>query len=348
MVFASAGSSGQQKETEVAATNTLVTDASLTQQTVALADADGQNEWASKPIVQVLARPAETGSVEKESTASSVKQALITTTAAETVASESQPPDSEESEADFEDNDFNNDPSAFGWSAEKFLRSVEELKRISQDPPPEKATELSTLNQGLTLAEEQRRQPVDGTYLYSIEYEAEDVKPKNKKSEKLQLARNSVKHDTANSDSGVKIVDAKSSVSRKSTEAAQSAVDNQYRTALLLIRDREYEKGENAMEAFIARHPDNRLVPSARYWSGVADYSQGRYRQAASKFLEFYKRYPHHKKAPDGLLNLARSLSALKKNSAACTTLKKLKKEYSGALPRLEATVSNISGRVCP
>ncbi len=318
-----------------------------------------QGETVSPPVVLALADPANGDTTANEvPVANKLNHSNATPTVEDAVLLENQPqPDVEEAESEIDDREFNNDPSAFGWSAEKFVRSVEELSNIRQDPPRPQVADSSALTQALTQAEAQSGQPVDGTYLYSVLGEAEADGLEQKPAEKIQTASHSaaverkpiaIIRDVVVPDGFKDKAGSMPGNSDDSSQAEQPATGVVYRTALLLIRGKQYAKGASAMEAFLAQHPNDKLVPNAHYWSGVAVYAQGRFKQAASKFLALYKQYPRHDKAPDGLLNLARSLSALERNAAACTTLQKIQSEYPAAQSRLEAVVDGVSDRVCP
>lgn len=323
------------------------------QQVVASDVASNQDEEASPPVVLALARPVESSTTIAAPVAENTTPVLAASVDADALPVENQSlPESGESDTD--DSEFNNDPSAFGWSAERFLRSVDEMSQISQGPPQDETP--ARVNQPLTQAEQESRQPLDGTYLYSVDDEADEVQLKQTP-DKKQLASDSVTAaarakiamaDPTLAGKGREKSDQISAVEDEAPQAGKLSSGTRYRMALVLIRDKQYKLGEQALEEFLVNYPGDNLEPSARYWASVAAYAQGKYKQAASKFLAFYKQYPQHDKAAEALLNLARSLSALGKDTAACTTIQKLKKEYPAALARMEDVVNSTTDRVCP
>lgn len=353
------GTAGSGPVNDAAPANSLASvpkfdDSRKTQQIVAADVVSHQGEEASPPVVLALARPVEGNTTIAAPVAENTSPVPETAADTDTLPVENQPPPDTE-ETDIDDSEFNNDPSAFGWSAEKFLRSVDEMSQISQGPAPDGIP--AGINQSWSQDQQESTQPNDGTYLYSVDDEAESVQLKQTTPENKPVASNTV---SAATQAKVAIVDPTlagkdrqkndqvSGVEDEPPQAGKISGSRRYRMALVLIRDRQYKLGEQALTEFLQNYPDDKLVPNARYWTGVAAYARGEYKQAASKLLAFYKQYPQHDKAADGLLNLARSLSALGKDTAACTTIQKLKNEYPAALPRLQDIVNSTEDRVCP
>lgn len=102
----------------------------------------------------------------------------------------------------------------------------------------------------------------------------------------------------------------------------------QYQEAQRLLTQGRYEDAEAALRTFLDRHPENQLSDNARYWLGESYYVRKRYEEAASAFLDNYKRGENGSKAPDNLLKLGLSLSALNKEKEACVAINKLLREY--------------------
>jgi len=63
---------------------------------------------------------------------------------------------------------------------------------------------------------------------------------------------------------------------------------------------------------------------------------RGQYEQSASAFLQGYQGYPKNAKAPDSLLKLGMSLTALKKTAEACAAYGQLAKEFPNAPPHVK------------
>ena len=105
----------------------------------------------------------------------------------------------------------------------------------------------------------------------------------------------------------------------------------QYRHASDLLFRSDFGGAERAFTAFVAVHPKHRLAGNAQYWLGETHYARGAFRTAAAVFAEGYQKYPNSAKAPDNLLKLGMSLAAINKKTSACTTFKRLLKEFPKA-----------------
>src|SRR3546814_16167351 len=89
-----------------------------------------------------------------------------------------------------------------------------------------------------------------------------------------------------------------------------------------LMSQTRYGEAESAFRQFIERHPDGQLTDNARYWLAETYYVRRQYPEAATAFLEGYQKAPAGSKAPDNLLKLGLSLSALQKKQEACVDRK--------------------------
>ena len=105
----------------------------------------------------------------------------------------------------------------------------------------------------------------------------------------------------------------------------------QYDHAFGLLSQANYPAAEQALGAFLASHPQDPLAGNAKYWLGETQYVRGQYREAAVTFAEGFQQYPNSAKAPDNLLKLAKSLSALGQNEDSCGTLNELLRRYPKA-----------------
>ncbi len=106
---------------------------------------------------------------------------------------------------------------------------------------------------------------------------------------------------------------------------------DQYAHAFELLRRADYGGAEAALGTFLEAHPDDALANNARYWLGETYYVRGNYVQAAQTFLDGYKKAPQGPKAPDILLKLGMSMSALDKKAQACATFEELGKKFPDA-----------------
>ena len=105
----------------------------------------------------------------------------------------------------------------------------------------------------------------------------------------------------------------------------------QYERAFGLLRQANYDEAEKAFKTFIEKNPKDKLIDNAKYWYGETLYVRGRFDEAAVAFADAYQQNTQGNKAPDSLLKLAMSLSAINKVPDACTTLLELKSKYPNA-----------------
>ena len=111
--------------------------------------------------------------------------------------------------------------------------------------------------------------------------------------------------------------------------------EEQYKYAFGLLSQANYGEAELALRGFVDQNPDDTLAGNAKYWLGETFYVRQDYQQAAVTFAEAYQEYPDSGKAPDNLLKLGMSLSALGSQDDACGTFAELLKRY----PQAAATV---------
>jgi tol-pal system protein YbgF len=109
-----------------------------------------------------------------------------------------------------------------------------------------------------------------------------------------------------------------------------------YNYAYKLLVQSDYADAESAFREFLGAHPQDALAGNAQYWLGETYYVRGQYEPAAQAFLQGYQGYPKGAKAPDSLLKLGMSLSAMKKNPEACAALGQLGKEFASAPPHVK------------
>lgn len=109
-----------------------------------------------------------------------------------------------------------------------------------------------------------------------------------------------------------------------------------YNYAYKLLVQSDYADAEAAFREFVGAHGQDALAGNAQYWLGETYYVRGQYEPAAQAFLQGYQGYPKSAKAPDSLLKLGMSLSAMKKNPEACAALGQLGKEFASAPPHVK------------
>lgn len=121
---------------------------------------------------------------------------------------------------------------------------------------------------------------------------------------------------------------------------------DQYRSAYEQVLAGDYASAEAGFTDFIAAHPDSKRIADANFWLGEAQYSQGKYNEAAKTFLNAYKTYGKSEKAPEMLLKLAMSLAALDSRDTACATLREVVKAYPKASRPIISKVASEQKRL--
>lgn len=140
--------------------------------------------------------------------------------------------------------------------------------------------------------------------------------------EQRKAAQNKLKLGSSNNDQQEKNTNYKGPV------LPAGSMQDRYKYARGFLIRRDYAGAEKALKAFVDTYPGNELSGNAHYWLGETFYVREDFASAARTFAEGFQRYPKNKKAPDNLLKLGMSLSALKRVEDACITLDKLIKEY--------------------
>ena len=118
-------------------------------------------------------------------------------------------------------------------------------------------------------------------------------------------------------------------------ELPEGTARQQYEYAFGKLKTRNYDDAENALRAFVDRHPDDPLAGNAMYWMGETYYVRKQFSEAARIFLDAYQRFPKGNKAPDNLFKLAKSLSQIGEDKSACTTYAELVKTFPSANQRI-------------
>lgn len=111
----------------------------------------------------------------------------------------------------------------------------------------------------------------------------------------------------------------------------------QYDFAIDLLKRGQFPQARDSFKQFLQQHPKDTLAGNAQYWLGETYYVQGQYKDAADSFLKGYTTYSKSSKAPDSLLKLGMTLSALKQKDAACATFGQLKEQFPQASPAVVA-----------
>jgi tol-pal system protein YbgF len=110
--------------------------------------------------------------------------------------------------------------------------------------------------------------------------------------------------------------------------AAPATPREQYNAAFRLLNQAQYEQAGDAFEAFVKKNPHDPLVSNAYYWLGETYYVRGNYTRAADYFRQGFESNTKGPKAPDNLLKLALSLSAMQRSKESCVVLKQIGVKY--------------------
>lgn len=116
--------------------------------------------------------------------------------------------------------------------------------------------------------------------------------------------------------------------------AGDPAKDFTQARQLMLAGD--YDAAEAAFAAYVANHSDAPRAPEASYWWGKTLSVRGAHADAAKAYIGAIRGWPQTGWAPDAVVELSRSLVALKKPADACQTLAELTRRY----PKAPASVT--------
>ncbi|MBC7951460.1 MAG: tol-pal system protein YbgF [Rhodospirillaceae bacterium] len=103
--------------------------------------------------------------------------------------------------------------------------------------------------------------------------------------------------------------------------APAKALDPQavYEGAYAAAQSGDYANAERGFTDFLAKNPTHQLAGNAQYWLGDIAYSKKDFGTAAGTFLDAYKKFPKHTKAPDMIYKAGSSFGQLGKKKEACT-----------------------------
>ena len=104
-----------------------------------------------------------------------------------------------------------------------------------------------------------------------------------------------------------------------------------------LMLSGDYDGAEAAFETFVATHTNTAQTAEAHYWLGKTLVVRGADTEAATAFIAAIRGWPTTAWAPDGVLELSRSLIALNRASEACQTLAELSRRYPAAAPSIQS-----------
>lgn len=110
---------------------------------------------------------------------------------------------------------------------------------------------------------------------------------------------------------------------------AKLPAQEQYNSAMELLRAGDYAGAEGGLQLFLDHNPDHPLAANAAYWLAETYYVRKNYAAAAAAFARNYRTYGKSAtKAPDNLLKLGMSLDGLGEKDKACLSYVELAKEF--------------------
>lgn len=104
-----------------------------------------------------------------------------------------------------------------------------------------------------------------------------------------------------------------------------------FTAARQLMLSGDYDAAETAFAAYVANYPDAPRAPEASYWWGKTLAIRNANAEAARAYITAIRGWPQTTWAPDAVVDLAKSLVALKKPADACQTLAELPRRYPKA-----------------
>jgi tol-pal system protein YbgF len=120
---------------------------------------------------------------------------------------------------------------------------------------------------------------------------------------------------------------------------------DEYELAYGYVLHKDYGLAEQAFRDFVRKYPSEKLLPEAQFWLGESLFQQQRYRDAAESFLAVSTKFGSSSKAPDSLLRLGQSLTALHQKEAACATLAEVGRKYPRASTSVKRGVAQEQKR---
>ncbi|MBN1652207.1 MAG: tol-pal system protein YbgF [Deltaproteobacteria bacterium] len=130
---------------------------------------------------------------------------------------------------------------------------------------------------------------------------------------------------------------------RKRNARVDSAVIGEYRAALALVRQRQYDQALNALSTFIVNNPSSSYLDSAIYWRGEVYYARREYQQALNQFQTVSTRFPASRKLPDALLKTGMCYQRLGDNEQARGLFQRVRSQFPNSKAARIASLESSS-----
>jgi tol-pal system protein YbgF len=131
--------------------------------------------------------------------------------------------------------------------------------------------------------------------------------------------------------------------------AAGDGAKAEFDIAYAYVTQKQWDQAEPALRRFLAQHGRDRLAADATYWLGESFLQRNKPRDAAEQFLKVSTEHTRSAKAPDALLKLGMSLTALGAKDQACATYAEVERKYPQASASLKQAVDREQKKArCP
>jgi tol-pal system protein YbgF len=128
--------------------------------------------------------------------------------------------------------------------------------------------------------------------------------------------------------------------------ASLGSESDAYKIAYDHVLTGDYALAETEFSSYISSYPKSARQPDANFWLGEAQYSQGKYNEAAKTFLNAHQTYGKSAKAPEMLLKLGMSLAQLDNKETACATMREVPRRYPSAAKAVLSKVATEQKRL--
>lgn len=108
-----------------------------------------------------------------------------------------------------------------------------------------------------------------------------------------------------------------------------------------------YDVARDALERFVASHPDSQLAGQGFHWLGETYVALGDDQTAARRFLDAATLYPRAPTAPESLLSLGAALNRMGQSKVACSTLREVRNRFPGALETVRKAEAEAARAGC-
>lgn len=122
--------------------------------------------------------------------------------------------------------------------------------------------------------------------------------------------------------------------------------EEQYKHAFAYLQKQDFQSAEQALSAFLDRHPKSPLAGNAVYWLGETYYVRKDFANAAKTFAKGYTEYPGSSKTADNLLKLGFSLARMDRKEDACVTFDQLKTDFPNASANIKRRAETERQRI--